>query len=121
MPGLLLHQNAVMTCPHQAPVTIVPAQTRVVASTQLVAVSAAQLTVAGCLFQVPAPTPSGTKPQPCVKVLWANVSARVKIMGQPVLLQPTPTGSGAGACQSIEQIPQGPPIVNQMQTRVLGT
>jgi hypothetical protein len=108
-----------MQCTHFAPVTIAPAQTRVVVSTQPVAVSSSQLTVAGCPFQVPAP--SGTKPQPCVKVQWSNMSARIKIMGQPVLLQPTPAGAGAGICQSIEQIPQGPPTVNQMQSRVLGT
>lgn len=119
MPGLLLHANAVVVCFHQAPVTIAPAQTRVLASTQLVAVSSAQLTVAGCPFQVP--VPGGTKPQPCVRVQWSNLSARIKIMGQPVLLQPTPAGVGAGICQSAEQIPQGPPTVNQMQARVLAT
>jgi hypothetical protein len=119
MPGLLLHQNAAMQCFHLAPVTVVPGQARVTASAMLVAVSTGQLTVAGCLFQVPAP--SGTKPQPCVKVQWVNLSARIKIMGQPVLLQPTPSGTGAGVCQSVEQIPQGAPIVNTMQPRVLGT
>src|SRR5262245_11986517 len=119
MPGLLLHSNAVMQCTHFAPVTIAPAQTRVLVSTQPVAVSSSQLTVAGCPFQVPIGT--GTKPQPCVKVVWGNIAARIKILGQPALLQPTPTGTGAGICQSIEQIPQGPPTVNQMQSRVLGS
>jgi hypothetical protein len=75
------------------------------------------ITVAGCPFQVPIGT--GTKPQPCVKVQWTLVSTRVQINGQPVLLQPAP-GPGSGVCQSVEQIPQGPPVVNVIQQRVTG-
>jgi len=118
MPALILHVGATIQCTHAASATIAPAQTRVAVSGQPVAVSSGLITVAGCPFQVPAP--SGTKPQPCVKVQWNLFSARVAAMGQPVLLQPTP-GPGPGLCQSVEQIPQGPPIVNTMQMRVTAT
>ena len=60
-------------------------------------------TVAGCPFQVP--VGAGTKPQPCVKVQWPVPATRVKVDGQPVLLQ-----TSTGLCQSAEQIPQGPPV-----------
>ena len=73
------------------------------------------LTVTGCLFTLPGP-----KPQPCVRVQWANVSTRVMVAGQPALLQAAP-GFGAGTCLSAEQIPQGPPIVTAMQLRVTGS
>lgn len=119
MPGLLLHVNAVMQCTHSAPATTVPAQPRVLVNGQPVATIANLITVAGCPFQIP--VGAGTKPQPCVTVKWAMISARVLVNGQPALLQPSPTGTGSGICQSVEQIPQGPPIIGMVQTRVIGT
>jgi hypothetical protein len=120
MPGLMLHVGAVMSCIHQAPASTAPTQPRVLLGVQPVALSSNVILVAGCPFQVP--TPAGPKPQPCVKVLWAMPSTRVLVTGQPVLLQTPPgPGTGAGVCQSIEQIPQGPPTVKTMQTRVLAS
>ena len=116
MPGLMLHVGATSQCTHTAPATIGPGQTRVLASGLPVATVSSLITVAGCPFQIPIGT--GTKPQPCVKVQWTMVSARVQVMGQPVLLQPTP-GPGSGICQSVEQIPQGQPVVTMLQTRVI--
>ena len=53
--------------------------------------------VAGCAFTVP-----HGKPQPCVKVQWLVPAMRVKVGGQPAILQ-----SSNGLCQSAEQIPAG--------------
>jgi len=114
MPGFFLHASAVMTCTHFAPVRIVPTQTRVTVSSQFVATASSALTVTGCPFTVPGP-----KPQPCVTVKWILLSNRVLVNGEAVLLQATP-GTGAGICQSAEQIPQGPPNVTTMQQRSLG-
>ena len=116
MPGFMLHVGAVMQCTHMAPASTAPTQPRVLVSGQSVAVSSNVILVAGCLFQIP--TPVGPKPQPCVKVQWGMLSTRVLVMGQPVLLQPSP-GTGMGICQSVEQIPQGPPMVSAMQMRVM--
>lgn len=116
MPGLMLHVGATMQCTHGAPATIAPSQPRVLVSGQPVATLPAQIVVAGCPFQIP--VGAGTKPQPCVLVKWLNVSSRVMVMGQPVLLQAAP-GPGAGICQSAEQIPQGPPVVGAVQPRVI--
>lgn len=119
MPGFMLHVGATVQCTHFAPAATAPTQPRVLVSGQPVAVSSNVILVAGCLFQVP--TPAGVpKPQPCVTVKWAMLSTRVKVMGQPVLLQPSP-GTGMGMCQSIEQIPQGPPTVSVMQMRVFAS
>jgi hypothetical protein len=120
MPGFLLHKLASAQCPHQALVNITPTQTRVTVSTQFVATASSALTVAGCLFQVPIPAPPGTKPQPCVRVQWALMSARVRVNFEAVLLQPS-LGSGPGSCLSVEQIPAGPPTVSAMQQRVIGS
>jgi hypothetical protein len=121
MPGLIFHVSAQMRCPHptgQCAVTT-PAARVLVGGSPAAAVppGGPPVAVTGCLFQVP--VPGGTKPQPCVTVKWANVSTRVTSMGMPLLLQPPPgTGPGAGVCQSVEQIPQGPPAISFMQPRV---
>ena len=107
-----------MQCTHMATVTTPPAQPRVLVSGQPVATLANMLTVAGCPFQIP--VGAGTKPQPCVRVQWSLLSARVLVAGQPALLQAAP-GPGAALCQSAEQIPQGPPMVTTFQTRVLAS
>jgi hypothetical protein len=115
MPGFLLHVNAVMQCTHFAPTQIAPAQPRVVISGQPVATTGSLIAVTGCTFTVP-----GGKPQPCVTVKWTMPSTRFLVAGLPALLQPSP-GPGPGICQSVEQIPQGPPQVTAFQQRVVGT
>ena len=118
MPGFLLHVGATLQCTHSASTQTAPTQPRVLVGGQPVATTANLFVVAGCPFQIP--VPGGTKPQPCVKVQWAMAATKVLVNGLPALLQPTPTGTGSGVCQSVEQIPQGPPLVNMMQTRVIG-
>ena len=118
MPSFLLHVNAGLNCFHGAKATVVPSQTRVLVDNKPIANISAQITVAGCPFQVPAgPT---TKPQPCVTVKWTLASTRFTVAGQPAALVPGP-GPGPGVCQSAEQIPQGAPTVGSVQTRVTGS
>lgn len=110
MPGFLLHVGAALLCSHGASANINSANTRVRVSGQPVATHNDATLVAGCPFMTP-----DRKPQPCVKVLWNMPAARLRINGQPPLLQ-----SSAGLCQSTEGIPQGPPIIAATQTRVRG-
>ena len=124
MPGFLLHVGAGMQCFHAAPATVKPTQPRVLVSGQPVVnvdpkVMAVVASVAVCPFQIP--TPAGvTKPQPCVTVKWTMPSTRFLVAGLPAALAPNP-GPGPGVCQSVEQIPQGAPVVSVVQTRVTGT
>lgn len=115
MPGFLMHTGAVMNCTHGMPAQIPPAQPRVLVSGQPVATMASLITVTGCPFTLPGP-----KPQPCLTVKWLMPAARVLVMGQPALVQPTP-GPGQGLCLSPEQAPNGPPLVAFMQPRVFAT
>ncbi len=115
MPGFLLHTGAVVNCAHTIPALIPPVQPRVLVSGQPVATMATKMTVAGCPFTVPGP-----KPQPCATVKWLLPAVRVKVMGQPALVQPAP-GPGQGLCQSADQIPNGAPVVGAMQARVIAT
>jgi hypothetical protein len=114
MPGLFMHVIAVTQCPHQAPGTTSPTQSRVLVSSQPVATGTNLYLVTGCPFTVPGP-----KPQPCVTIRWQSLATRILVMGQPALLQAAP-GVGLGICQSAEQIPQGPPSVSGIQMRVRG-
>ena|SRR5438552_3143271 len=120
MPGFLLHVNATMQCMHMGKATIAPSQPRVALTVpdQLVATMDGVISVAGCPFQVP--VGAGTKPQPCVVVKWTLPSTRFLVGGKPALLVPAP-GTGPGICQSVEQIPQGAPVVGTFQTRVMGS
>lgn len=114
MPGPCVHTGAVATCPHGAPVQTVVAAPRVLVSGAPAATSLDVFTVAGCPFQIP--VGPGTKPQPCVKVLWPVPAARVLIGGRPAV-----TALSGGLCQSVEQIPAGPPVVSTTQLRVVAT
>ncbi len=98
-------------CPHGGQVTIVSSNTKVLAGGQPVATQSDTFTIAGCAFTIP---PS--KPQPCVTVKWLVPATRVKVSGNPVILQ-----NSTGLCQTGEQIPQGPPNVTMTQVRVKGT
>jgi hypothetical protein len=119
MPGLVLHSSAKVSCFHSATATVVPAGPSVQVSGSPVTTTST-LQVAGCPFQVPIGT--GTKPQPCITVSWSSVSTKVRVNGQALLLQTPPgSGPGAGICKTGEQIPQGAPQVQQMQTRVTAT
>ncbi len=111
MPGFLLHVGATAICPHGGQVSIISSNTRVLVSSQPVATLNDTYLVAGCAFTVPP-----GKPQPCIKVQWLVPATRVKVGGQPVILQ-----ASTGLCQSPEQIPQGPPNVLVTQLRVKGT
>src|SRR5215203_4617291 len=110
MPGFLFHVGASAICPHGGQVSTIPTNTRVLVSGQPVATLGDTYPVAGCVFTVPGP-----KPQPCVKVQWLVPAARVLVNGQPAILQ-----TSTGICQSVEQIPQGPPTVIATQMRVAG-
>lgn len=113
MPGFLVQVGATIQCPHAARATITPSNQRVKVVGMAVALVNDQTTVAGCPFQVP--VGAGTKPQPCVRVMWQAPATRVKVTGRPVLLQ-----SSVGTCLSAEQIPQGPPLIAATQARVKG-
>lgn len=114
MPGPLFHAGAVATCPHGAPVqTVVPAP-RVLVNGVPAATALDVYTVVGCPFQIP--VGAGTKPQPCVKVVWPVPSARVLIGGPPAV-----TALSGGLCQSVEQIPAGPPVVTTVQPRAVAS
>lgn len=114
MPGQLLHIAAGIKCTHGGTDTPQTTNIRVRVSGMAVVTSTDMYPVLGCPFQVPAP--SGTKPQPCIRIQWAAPAARVKVNGIPPILV---TSGGTGI--SAEGIPQGPPVVAGFQIRAVAT
>ena len=104
-----MHVGAQAMCPHAGQVTTISSNSRVLVGGQPVATISDTFMIAGCPFQ------AGPKPQPCVKVQWLVPAMRVKVGGQPVILQ-----SSTGLCQSAEQIPAGPPQIVMTQMRATG-
>jgi hypothetical protein len=118
MPGVLVHVGAIINCSHPpGTVTANPTQPpRVFVNfTQAVLTINDIHKVAGCPFQVPAPTPSGTKPQPCVTVR-VQPATRVFVNGAAAAIFTPDT-----LCYSVEQIPQGPPNSSPIQKRAIAT
>lgn len=112
MSSELYHVGATTLCPHGGSGSTISSNTRVKVSGMPVATFSDVTLVAGCPFTIGPPP----KPQPCVKVQWLTPAVRVKVMGNPVLLE-----TSTGLCQSAEQIPQGPPNVVATQIRAKGT
>jgi uncharacterized Zn-binding protein involved in type VI secretion len=105
----VLHQGALVQCPHGIPAQPAPTQVRVTTNGQPLLTQADLFTVAGCPFQLPGPTPS-----PCVQVRWLTASLRVRAGGVPVLLQ-----SSSSLCLAPTQMPQGPAVVAGVSPRVM--
>ena len=113
MPGFLMHFGAVVQCPHGAPSQVLATGARVTLTGMPVALFTDQIIATGCPFTIPP-----GKPQPCVLAKWLMPSTRVTINGSPAMVVAAP-GPGPGIFQSADQIPNGPPIVGSVQTRVI--
>jgi hypothetical protein len=117
MPGFVVDSTSMVSCLHQGVGALTPFPRVTVSGSPVATVPPTSPRIPvlpGCIFTV------GTKPQPCVVVLWANVSARVTVLGQGLVLQASP-GPGDGVCQSAEQAPQGTPTLKKLQQRVIAT
>lgn len=106
MPGYLLHQGATVICAHGGQAQPTAPIPRVKVMGQAIATQPAPHAIAGCSNPVP-PANVG----PCIIAQWVSAATRVKVMGQPVLLQDS---------LSIA-IPTGTPLnILVTQTRVRG-
>lgn len=110
MPGFLYHVGVVAMCPHAGQISAIASSARVRLSGQSAVTIADSFPIAGCAFNV------GGSPHPCMKVQWLTPAARVRIGGQPAILQTSPGLTVAG-----DQAPQGSPVVTSGQVRVQGT
>lgn len=110
MPGFLMQVGTTAICPHGGQMSIITTNTKVLLGGQPATTMSDTFLIGGCAFTIPP-----GKPQPCVLVKWMTPASRIMIGGKPAILQ-----NSVGLCQSVEQIPQGPPNVIMTQIRVKG-
>lgn len=104
MPGLLVNSSANIICQHGGHTTITSSNVRVKACGEFVALMNDLYTIAGCVQ--PASGIAG-----CFSIVWVRPAARIKVCGQPVLLN-----DSNGICQPS----QVPPTIATTQPRVRG-
>ena len=109
--GNTLNVASTLMCPHGGSVQIISSNVRVKVAGAPAALATDQFVVAGCPFQIPAP--SGTIPSPCLTVQWILTDMRAKVNSTPTLSQ-----SSVGLCQNAMQAPQGTVIIANTQPRV---
>jgi hypothetical protein len=108
----ILDNSTSYECFHRAPVWVVTKNHRVKAEGSRYLLRASDRFVFGiCTFN-----PSGTSPSPCVEVIRLKKSKKVKIMGEPVLLESSAGIVGMG--QNGGRVWQGPVrITGKLQSR----
>jgi hypothetical protein len=105
----IFHVGATAICPHGGQVATISTNARVLVNSMPAATMADQFMVAGCAFNV-----SGA-PHPCMTVQFLVPALRVMVMGQPVILQTSPS-----LAKAADQAPQGPAAMLVVQPRVQG-
>jgi hypothetical protein len=103
----LIDVAATMMCPHGGHITFPTANARVRAGGAFVILLSDTGVVAGCPFNV------SSAPQPCLTARFLTPASRVRVNGQPAVLQ-----TASGICQGAA--PQGSPLVIQTQIRAGG-
>jgi hypothetical protein len=98
MPGYLLYAQSQIMCAHGGQAKPTMPNPRVKLSGQPVVTQAGSYAISGCSY----PPSSGG---PCATAQWVKGALRVKVMGQPVLLQDsqavcTPTGTPLNIVQT---------------------
>jgi len=112
MAGNSITTNSSLQCPHGGTVQVTTSNASAQAASGFIALLSDEFIVAGCPFMLPTVPPT---PSPCVIVRWMMGDLRLQINSTPTLSQ-----SSVGMCYSALQIPQGPPIVVNTQTKVQG-
>jgi hypothetical protein len=107
--ALILDTSSKIICPHGGLVSPIPSNTRVFINGQPAVIQSDTFLIAGCLFNV------SSVPRPCISSKWLSASLRIKINGQPVILN-----NSVGICLSADQSPQGPTNIIVTQLRVKG-
>ncbi|MEA2843545.1 MAG: hypothetical protein QOJ69_1216 [Actinomycetota bacterium] len=104
MPGFIVHLGAIVQCVHGGRAQPTSHSARVTVGGQPVATMGPPWIVSGCALPPPPAAPG-----PCVTATWLTASTRVRVGGQPVLVQ-----DGQAVCA-----PSGTPLlVLFTQTRV---
>ncbi|HEY44893.1 MAG TPA: hypothetical protein G4O11_13010 [Anaerolineae bacterium] len=109
MGSFILQFGCTILCPHGGVTNVVTTNSRVRVSGSFALLATDTYTITGCPFT----TPAGS--HPCVTIQWQNEAKRVKVSGNPVLLQ-----TSIGLCKAADGVVQGTALITGVQTRVRG-
>jgi hypothetical protein len=109
MSAFILQLGCTIQCPHGGLATAITTNTKMRVDGAFALLATDTFTIAGCPLNV-----SGA-PHPCVTIQWVNEAQRVKVDGNPVLLQ-----TSIGLCKAADGLMQGPAVITGVQTRVRG-
>jgi hypothetical protein len=105
----LLTTTSTVVCPHFGLATLMTSDTKALVDGAPVLLLTDVHTVTGCPF-----APGGV-PSPCLSIRWVTGATQSRIDQIPALLQ-----TSVGLCLNVAQVPQGPAVVLQTQTKALG-
>ena len=105
----MLTTTSTVMCPHAGQAILTTSDTQALVDGAPVLLLTDQHAIAGCAF-----APGGVL-SPCVTIQWVTGATQSLIGGVPALLQ-----TSVGLCLNALQVPQGPAIVVQTQTRAMG-
>jgi hypothetical protein len=109
MPGNVLTTSSTVLCMHGGSAILTTSNSKMMVDSMPALLETDVHSVAGCPFQIPAP--SGTKPSPCIRIQWSGGAVKLTVGGVGVLMQ-----SSIGMCYSPEGAVQG--VANIVNTQV---
>jgi hypothetical protein len=104
-----LTTTSTVVCPHFGSVLLVTSNDKALVENTPILLQPEEHAVLGCSF-----APGGVA-SPCVKVRWLTGTTQSMILNVPALLQ-----TSVGLCFNGLEVPQGPAVVMQTQTRAMG-
>jgi hypothetical protein len=104
----ILTTASTVMCPHAGQAQLVTTNTEAKVDGAPMLLQTDVHPVVGCTF-----TPVAYSP--CVSIRWVTGATQTQIRGVPVLLQ-----NSVGLCLNAAQVPQGTPLVVQVQTKATG-
>jgi hypothetical protein len=105
----LLNTSSVMMCPHGGTVSVITANTRVMAAGDPVLRASDTFLVAGCPFVI------GIVPNPCVQVQWVQPDSESQVLSDFTLSE-----GSVGLCIADDAAVQGTALIVFTQLQVSG-
>lgn len=106
----LLNASSIMMCPHGGTVSVVTANTQVMAAGDPCVLATDTYLIAGCAFVI------GVVPHPCVQVQWVVPDIASKVNGNSTLSE-----ESVGLCVAADAAVQGVVLITMTQPSVSGT
>jgi hypothetical protein len=106
----ILQLGCTIQCPHGGTASVINTNLRVKVGGGYALLAPDTYLIAGCPFFL------GPSPHPCLTIQWMAPAQRVRVIGQPVLLQ-----TSIGLCKAADGLVQGVALISGVQMSVKGS